>query len=80
MQPEERFTLEMIASSYEVRDEREEPLWRAFMDMFAKNHEMLDLFTFDEVLTAYHAFLQAQLDIAAAAGRDVRIIEGKEEG
>lgn len=50
---EERATLEVIDGSYEVRDEREEALWRGFIDMFAKNHAMSDLFTFEEVMTAY---------------------------
>lgn len=64
---EERFTLEMIAGSYKTRDEREEPLWRAFIDMFVQNHGWHALFTFEEVLNAYHAFLRAQLDIARAS-------------
>lgn len=64
---EERYTLEMIAGSYETRDEREEAFWRAFIDMFAKNHDWHALFTFDEVLRAYHAFLRAWLNIASAA-------------
>lgn len=71
MQPpttaEERCTLEMIDGSYEVRDEREEPLWRAFIETFSKNHSMQDHFTFDEVISAYHAFLRAVLDIARAS-------------
>jgi hypothetical protein len=64
---DERSTLEMIASSYETRNEREEPLWRAFIDMFVQNHSWHALFTFEEIRNAYHAFLRAQLDIAKAS-------------
>ncbi|GAC1390676.1 MAG: hypothetical protein NVSMB38_08960 [Ktedonobacteraceae bacterium] len=64
---DERYTLEMIDGSYEVREEQEELLWRGFIDMFAKNHAMSDLFTFEEVVTAYHAYLHAFLKIAQAS-------------
>jgi hypothetical protein len=67
---EERHTLEMIDGSYPVQDEREEQLWRGFMDMFARNHAMSELFTFDEITAAYHAYLRALLNIAAAARLD----------
>lgn len=69
MKEEERYSLEMIASSYETRNEREEVLWRAFLDMFVKNHNLHALFTFEEVTSAYHAFLQALLDLARASLR-----------
>jgi hypothetical protein len=35
--------------------------------MFVKNHDWHALFTFDEVVSAYHVFLRALLTIAAAA-------------
>ena len=68
---QEKHTLEMIDGSFPVRDEREEALWRAFVAMFAQNHEMSDLFTFDEVLSAYHAFLRLLINMEVAAGRNV---------
>lgn len=64
---EERYTLEIIASSYEARSEQEEAIWRVFIDIFVKNHDWHDCFTFEEVMSAYHAFLQAQLDTAKAS-------------
>jgi hypothetical protein len=67
---DERYTLEAIASAWEVRDEREEALWRAFVEFFAKNHEWQALFTEDEILRAYHTFLRSLLNIAASAWPD----------
>ena len=71
MQPpttaEERYTLEMIAGSYEVRNEREEPLWRAFIETFNKNYSMQDHFIEGEVISAYRAFLRALLSIDRAS-------------
>lgn len=52
-------TLEMIAGSYETRDERFLALWRAFIDHFAQSHGWKELFTFNEVECAYHAYLHA---------------------
>lgn len=68
---QEKYTLEVIAGSFPVRDEREETLWRMFVDMFTRNHQMSVLFTFDEVLSAYHAFLRMLINMEAAAGRKV---------
>jgi hypothetical protein len=66
-QQEERESLEMIAGSY-MCPEQEEPLWRAFIDVFALNHDWKELLTPDEVFNAYHAFLRALIALDEAAG------------
>ncbi len=64
---EERATLEIIAGSYETRDEREEQIWRAFIDWFVQQHDWHDLFTFDEVISAYREYLYALIHLAKAS-------------
>ena len=64
---EERETLEVIAGSYETQDEREEQMWRAFIDLFVQNHDWHELFTFNEVVSAYHEYLHALIHLAKAS-------------
>ena len=68
-QEEDRDTLEMIAGSYETRDDREEQIWRAFIDQFAQHHGWHALFSWGEVECAYHEYLRAFIHLSRASGR-----------